>query len=170
MKSIDMKELSQFNPKLHDQLTKSPELVLDLKDLILKNQQLGDVSSEAEAATSAATEALQYKPEKNYSLPFIWAYFAPVFSVTAAGLIKLQAFTQIPWMSFIVMSGVGVRLCILPLMIRQMTLINKVSQASPNIRLAMKLFKFSKMPLHKRVYYLGKTVLDYQKQTKTSLS
>jgi membrane protein insertase Oxa1/YidC/SpoIIIJ len=89
--------------------------------------------------------------------------------VTAAALIKLQAATAIPWMSFIILSGVSVRLCILPLMIRQMTLINKVSQASPNIRLAMKLFKHSKLGLHKRVWYLSKAMLDYQRQTNTSL-
>jgi membrane protein insertase Oxa1/YidC/SpoIIIJ len=163
-----MNALQQFNPKLHDQLTKQPELVLDLKELILANEVKGDQSAEAESIAAAA-DALQYKPPKNYSLPFIWAYFAPVFSVTAAALIKLQAATAIPWMSFIILSGVSVRLCILPLMIRQMTLINKVSQASPNIRLAMKLFKHSKLGLHKRVWYLSKAMLDYQRQTNTSL-
>jgi membrane protein insertase Oxa1/YidC/SpoIIIJ len=103
-------------------------------------------------------------------LPFVWAYFAPVFSVTAAGLIKLQALTQIPWMSFIMLCGVGVRICILPLMLKQMTLINQVSQASPNIRLATMLFKKSKMGLHKRIYYYARALLDYQRQTKTSLA
>ena len=50
-----------------------------------------------------------------------------------------------------------------------MTLINKMSQASPNIRLASNLFKHSKLPLHKRLYHLGSAVLDYQRQTRTSL-
>ena len=64
-------------------------------------------------------------------------------------------------MTFIVMCGVGVRVSILPLMIRQMTLINKVSQASPNIRLAAKLFKHSKLSFPKRAYHLSKAVLEY---------
>jgi hypothetical protein len=51
-------------------------------------------------------------------MPFIWAYFSPVFTVTAAALVKLQAFTGIPWMSFIMSCGIGVRLMILPMMIR----------------------------------------------------
>lgn len=123
---------------------------------------MGDTAADAEAVTAAA-DNMQYKPQKNYALPFIWAYFAPVFSVTAAALVKLQALTHIPWMSFILLSGISVRLCILPLMIRQMTLINKMSQASPNIRLAVKLFKFSKLPIHKRAYHFGSAVLDYQK-------
>ena len=126
MQSVQMDELKKFNPKLHRQLTETPELILDLKDTIMANE----VQADAEAATQAAAAAsddLGYKPTKNYALPFIWAYFAPVFSVTAGALIKLQAMTQIPWMSFIVLSGVGVRLLILPLMIRQMSLINKMS-------------------------------------------
>jgi membrane protein insertase Oxa1/YidC/SpoIIIJ len=64
-------------------------------------------------------------------------------------------------MSFIILSGVSVRLAILPLMIRQMTLINKMSQASPNIRLASKLFKHSKLPLYSRCYHLAKSFFDY---------
>ena len=82
---------------------------------------------------------------------------------------KLQAATQIPWFSFIVLCGVGVRVAILPLMIRQMTLINKMSSASPDIRLAAKLFKHSKMALPKRAWYFARAVYNYQKQTKTSL-
>jgi len=136
--------------------------------LILANEAKGDIAATAESM-AAASDQMSYKPTKNYSLPFMWAYFAPVFSVTAAALIKLQAATGMPWMYFIILAGAGVRLAILPLMIRQMTLINKVSQASPNIRLAFKLFKHSKMGLHKRIYYLTKAVLDYQRQTKTSL-
>ena len=125
-KSIDMNELAQFNPKLHQKLEQKPELILDLKEVIMANESAGDQMANAESV-SAAADGLQQKPVKNFSMPFIWAYFTPVFTVTAAGLVKLQAFTQIPWMSFIILSGISVRLCILPLMIRQMTLINKMS-------------------------------------------
>ena len=92
----------------------------------MANESSGDNLATAESV-AAASDDLGFKPQKNFSMPFIWAYFTPVFTVTAAGLVKLQAFTQIPWMSFIILSGVSVRLCILPLMIRQMTLINKMS-------------------------------------------
>ena len=118
---------------------------------------------------AAAADTLQYKPQKNFAFPILWAWFAPVFSVTAAALVKLQAFTQIPWMTFIVLSGVSVRLIMIPFMIGQMTLINKMSQASPNIRLATKLLKHSKMNIFKRLYYFVAAMLDYQKQTKASL-
>ena len=121
-----MNELKEFNPKLHDKLEHNPELILDLKEVIMANEASGDQMATAEAVT-AASDGMQYKPQKNFSMPFIWAYFTPVFTVTAAGLVKLQAFTNIPWMSFIILSGISVRLCILPLMIRQMTLINKMS-------------------------------------------
>ena len=35
--------------------------------------------------------------------------------------------------------------------------------------MASKLFKYSKLPLYKRCWHFSKAVLDFQKQTKTSL-
>ena len=72
-------------------------------------------------------------------------------------------------MPFIVMCGFGVRACLAPMMIRQMILINKMSHASPSFRLAAKLFKHSKLPIHKRLFYTAQALVDYARQTKTSL-
>jgi membrane protein insertase Oxa1/YidC/SpoIIIJ len=168
MKEIDMDELKQFNPKLYRQLRDNPHQILELKTTIFQNLEKTDLAASAEAAAATA-ESMQYKPKKVFSLPIFWAWMSPIFSVTAAGLVKLQAATAIPWMSFIVLSAFAVRAAILPLMIRQMVLINKMSQASPNIRLAAQLFKHSKLSLPKRAYYFTKALVDFQKQTKTSL-
>ena len=54
-------------------------------------------------------------------------------------------------------------------MVRQMILINKMSHASPSIRLTAKLIKHAKMPLYKRVFHGGRAMYDYSKQTKTNL-
>lgn len=67
------------------------------------------------------------------------------------------------------MCGFGVRLILAPLMIRQMVLINKMGQASPNIRLVMKLFKHSKMSFLGRLKNTASAIYDYSKQTKTNL-
>ncbi len=104
-----------------------------------------------------------------YSLPFIWAYFAPVFNVTASCLMALQAGTGIPWFPFFVMCGFGVRACLAPMMISQMVLINKMSHASASFRLAAKLVKHSKMPLYSRIWHGGRAMLDYAKQTNVPL-
>lgn len=50
-----------------------------------------------------------------------------------------------------------------------MTLINKMGQSSPNIRLVMKLFKYSKMGLLSRIKHTFSAIYDYSKQTKTNL-
>lgn len=47
--------------------------------------------------------------------------------------------------------------------------INKISQASPNIRMAAKLFKHSKLPLHKRIWHTIRASYDFSKQTNISL-
>jgi hypothetical protein len=88
MQQVDMDELKTYNPKLHDKLIENPRLILDLKENILQNLQSGEAAADVEAVAAAA-DALQHKPSKNYSLPFIWAWFAPVFSVTSVALIKL---------------------------------------------------------------------------------
>jgi hypothetical protein len=44
-----------------------------------------------------------------------------------------------------------------------MVLINKMGQASPNIRLAAKLYKYSKMGILKRITNLLSAVYDYSK-------
>jgi len=54
-------------------------------------------------------------------------------------------------------------------MIRQMVLINKMGQASPNIRLAINLFKHSKLPFFKRLRFTASAIYDYAKQTNTNL-
>ena len=50
-----------------------------------------------------------------------------------------------------------------------MVLINKMGQASPNIRLVMKLFKHSKMSIWSRIRNTGSAIYDYAKQTNTNL-
>ena len=50
-----------------------------------------------------------------------------------------------------------------------MTLINKMSHASPSIRLAVKLTKHSELPLYKRVWLGARAVLDFSRQTNTNL-
>lgn len=50
-----------------------------------------------------------------------------------------------------------------------MVVINKIGQASPNIRLVMKLFKFSKMGIFSRIKNTAGAIYDYSKQTKTNL-
>lgn len=67
------------------------------------------------------------------------------------------------------MCGFGVRMFLAPMMIRQMTLINKMSHASPNIRLAAKLMKHAKLPIYKRAWHGARAIYDYSKQTNTNL-
>jgi YidC/Oxa1 family membrane protein insertase len=81
----------------------------------------------------------------------------------------MQAATTIPWFPFIIMCGFGVRLLLAPLMVRQMVLINKMGQASPNIRLVMKLYKHSKISFLSRLRLTTAAIFDYAKQTNTNL-
>lgn len=82
MSMVDMEELKKFNPKLHEQISENPERLLELQDVILSSKAHENVEMAAQAMQLAA-ENLQYKPPKVYSLPFIWAYFAPIFTFTA---------------------------------------------------------------------------------------
>lgn len=94
----------------------------------------------------------------------------PVFSIGAVYIMKLQAFTGIPWFPYLILLGVGIRVMLIPFMIRQMVLINKMSGASPNMRLAGKMFKHIDKGLITRASWTAKAVLDLAKQTGVSVS
>jgi len=63
----------------------------------------------------------------------------------------MQAATHIPWLPFIIGLGFGIRLLIAPIMISQMVLINKMSQASPYFRIIGKMFKHVDMRITKKM-------------------
>lgn len=65
--------------------------------------------------------------------------------------------------------GFGTRLALSPFMIKQMGLINKVSQASPNIRLIGKLFKNVDMRLPAKIRLSYKACMNFAQQTGTNL-
>ena len=68
------------------------------------------------------------------------------------------------------MCGFGVRLFLAPMMIKQMVLINKMSHASPSIRLTSNLFKHSELPFYKKAWYAGRAIFNFARQTNTSLT
>ena len=88
---IDMNELRRFNPKLHAQIESNPEILLDLQQIVADHEIHAEAAAVAESITAATEVASQaaLKPIKTYSLPFIWAWGAPVFNATAATLISL---------------------------------------------------------------------------------
>jgi len=83
----------------------------------LETEKVADAASMALAVQSAA-ESAPVTPQKVFTLPFIWAWGAPVFAAGAATLIKLQALSGIPWLTFITLCGFGVRAFLAPMMIR----------------------------------------------------
>ena len=107
-----MDELKQFNPKLYSQIKDDPELLLKLQDMIIDHEHHAEAAATAEAATAIAEQMNQPKAAKIYTLPWIWAWGAPVFNATAAFLIATQSSTGIPWMPFIMICGFGVRACL----------------------------------------------------------
>ena len=94
--------------------------MLDLQQIVADHEIHAEAAAVAESMTAATEVASQaaLKPIKTYSLPFIWAWGAPVFNATAATLISLQAGTGMPWFPFIVCCGLGVRMVLAPMMIK----------------------------------------------------
>jgi len=167
-----MDKLKEFNPKLYQQIKDNPEKLLELESIFIEHEKHAQAAANDEAIKSEMEREkaeVKTKPKKQFSLPIFWHWFAPAFNFTAACLISAQSASGIPWLPFIIGCGFGVRLCLAPLMFRQMALINKMSHASPNMRIAAKLFKFSKMPIHKRIYHTVLACVDFAKQTNTSL-
>ena len=79
-----------------------------------------------------------------------------------------QTTTSIPWLPFIVVSAVLVRLLMLPLMVKQMVLINKMAKISPNIRLLFFCTKQADLSFPTKVYYFSRAAWRYSRQVKVN--
>ena len=131
----------------------------------------GNKESVAEAAEAAASAASSSPgTAKVFTLPIFWKWLTPVFAVTSVWILKVQALTQIPWLPFLVLCGMSVRLVLAPMMIKQMTLINKMGIASPDMRVVGKLFKHVKKNIPQKGIWAFKAVYQLAKTTGTSLT
>jgi hypothetical protein len=88
-----MEALEQFNPKLYAQIKNDPEAITKLETLfqthdVEATQRAQEIAQTAEALTAASENATS-RPPRVYSLPFVWAWGAPVFNATAKALIAL---------------------------------------------------------------------------------
>ena len=117
--NIDMDQLRDANPKLFEYLYFDPTKIMDFKSSIAEQAELKAQTAIDTEAMDAATTASQSTP-KVYTLPLFWKWLTPVFAVTSGWLLSIQAATNIPWLPFLIIWGVGVRLIMAPLMIRQM--------------------------------------------------
>ena len=70
-----------------------------------------------------------------FMMPLGWGWAFPLVKYTAMGLVAFKTALSIPWMSFFILSGMLIRIFFMPLMIRQMVLIQRMAKVSPNIRL-----------------------------------
>lgn len=170
--NIDMAELQKFSPKLYDYLQFDPSKITEFKQIIVDGSQRTpmitgeDGGVEAAQAVADATQS----SAKVFTLPLFWKWLTPVFGVTSIYILKLQAATAIPWLPFIILCGFGVRLLLAPMMIKQMTLINKMSIASPDMRIVGKLFKHVDKNMITKATWAFKAVYGLAKKTGTSLT
>lgn len=102
-------------------------------------------------------------------MPFIWSWLSPVFKVVAGWIIAGQALTGMPWLYYLISLGFGVRLALAPLMVRQMVVINKMSQAGPGMRVVAQLFKHSKLGLFSRGKAAALSCYAMARETKVNL-
>lgn len=103
-----------------------------------------------------------------FSLPFGWGWTYPLIKYASAFLISTQAYTAIPWMFYIILCGVTVRVIFLPMMIKQMVLINKMSKVTPYIRLLYKCTKQTNLPSRLKAYYFTRAFFKYCKGVKVN--
>jgi membrane protein insertase Oxa1/YidC/SpoIIIJ len=98
-----------------------------------------------------------------YMMPLGWGWAFPFVKYTAMALVAAKTALSIPWMSFFILSGIFIRIIFMPLMIRQMVLIQRMAKVSPNIRLLTFCVVRSDMPLSRKAYYYLRSLFRYCK-------
>ena len=116
-------------------------------------------------------QGLKDKIQNNYgkfSMPLGWGWAYPLIKYTSAGLVAIKVSLNIPWMSFFILTGISVRLLMLPLIIKQIISIQKMSKISPNMRLLLILTKDCNLPFRLKLYYYIKTCWNWCRDIKVN--
>jgi membrane protein insertase Oxa1/YidC/SpoIIIJ len=63
-----------------------------------------------------------------FAMPLGWGWAYPLIKYTTIMLVGVKTSLGIPWMPFFIISAIAIRLVMLPLMIRQMVLIQRMAK------------------------------------------
>lgn len=137
------------------------------EDIITTNNISTNYNENISSTELQVPEGIKNKVDLNYGkftmpLGFGWCY--PYIKYTAMFLLSVKTTLSIPWMPFFVLSAVAVRMLMLPLIIKQMISIQKMTKVTPNMRLLLQLTKHSKLGNFKKVYYFLRACFVYCKQ------
>jgi membrane protein insertase Oxa1/YidC/SpoIIIJ len=102
-------------------------------------------------------------------MPLGWGWFFPVIKYSAMVLVSIKTYFAIPWLSFFIICGLSVRLFMLPLMIRQMVLVQRMAKISPNIRLLSYCTYKCNLPFFKKYYYFMRSLFKFAKEVNVNL-
>ncbi len=102
-------------------------------------------------------------------MPLGWGWAYPIIKYSAMLLVSVKTSLAIPWLPFFILCGLGVRLVMLPLMIRQMVLIQRMAKISPNIRLLSYCTYKCNLPFFKKYYYFTRSMFRYAKEVNVNL-
>lgn len=103
-----------------------------------------------------------------FLMPIGWGWAFPIVKYSAGVILAAKAFTGISWLPFFMICGVTIRLLFLPLVIRQMILIQRMAKVSPNIRLLSYCTMKCDLPLSKKAYYFMRSLWKYSTDAKVN--
>jgi membrane protein insertase Oxa1/YidC/SpoIIIJ len=67
-----------------------------------------------------------------FIMPLGWGWAYPIIKYTTILLVSIKTSLSIPWMPFFILSAIVIRMVMLPLMIRQMVLIQRMAKVYNN--------------------------------------
>ncbi len=106
--------------------------------------------------------------EMKFMMPLGWGWAFSFIKISTKCLIAVKVASNIPWLPFFMLCGVGIRLLLLPLMIKQNILVQHLAKVSPNFRLLAYCTIKSNLPLNKKAYYFIRASWKYSKDVKVN--
>lgn len=103
-----------------------------------------------------------------FMMPIGWGWAYPFVKYSSMGLIAIKTTLSVPWLPFFILCGICIRIIFLPMMIRQMVLIHRMSKVSPNIRLLASCTAKCNLSIAYKVYYFTKSLFKYCKDVKVN--
>lgn len=119
-------------------------------------------SSEMPKLKLSVQNKLKYNQSK-FAMPFGWGWTFPFVNATTCFLLSAKSTLGISWIAFFFVSALAVRMLMLPLIIKQISSINKMSKISPNFKLLFRCTINSNLPHRLKFYYYVRACLIYCK-------
>lgn len=177
-KNLIYKMYKKCEPKYYSASMKTNNILFDKKQIDYQqyiNSMNEMVNLKLKGSLNQANTNLPEQIQENiidqyskFAMPIGWGWTYPFIKYTTAILIFAKTSMNISWLSFFALSGIIIRVLMLPFLIKQVILVHKQAKVSSHIKLIGHATFGSKLKFYLKIKYFLKAVFQYSSSVKVN--